>query len=226
MVWPGEGFPSVLFDLAGYDKAACTVGSAFLLPGVAVGATGDIVGLRSFFDGWGYVHLYRNDASGKLTELDTWAIPEAMNPANATGKGDLSVHEVATSSVDSNLAYFSYYSGGFRVAKINSSNKIEQVGHFIDEGGNNFWGVQTFMHNGEEYVAASDRDFGLSSSSTTAAPDHAWRASDQTVASALGGMPGRKASLRSPNFSRGLCGKPHARLEGEWGNRPAAALRP
>jgi hypothetical protein len=66
-----------------------------------------------------------------------------------------------TSSVDAKLAYFSYYSGGFRVAKINASNKIEQVGHFIDEGGNNFWGVQTFMHNGEEYVAASDRDFGL-----------------------------------------------------------------
>jgi hypothetical protein len=150
-----------LFDLAGYDNAACAVGSALLLPGVAVGATGDTVGLRSFFDGWGYVHLYRNDAGGKLTELDTWAIPEAMNPANATGKGDLSVHEVATSSVDAKLAYFSYYSGGFRVAKINASNKIEQVGHFIDEGGNNFWGVQTFMHNGEEYVAASDRDFGL-----------------------------------------------------------------
>ena len=32
---------------------------------------------------------------------------------------------------------------------------------YIDVGGNNFWGVQVFQHDGQEYVAASDRDFGL-----------------------------------------------------------------
>ena len=32
---------------------------------------------------------------------------------------------------------------------------------FIDEGGNNFWGVETFLQDGVEYVALSDRDLGL-----------------------------------------------------------------
>jgi hypothetical protein len=95
-----------------------------------------------------------------MSELDTYAIPEAMDPAKSTGFGDLSVHEVATSQQNAKLAYFSYYSGGFRVAKI-QAGKLAEVGRFIDQGGNNFWGVQVFQRNGKEYVAASDRDFGL-----------------------------------------------------------------
>lgn len=86
--------------------------------------------------------------------------PVAFAFAFATGFGDLSGHEVATSLVNSKLAYFSYYSAGFRVTKV-ADDQITEVGHYIAEGGNNFWGVQTFMHNGQEYVAASDRDFGL-----------------------------------------------------------------
>jgi len=39
--------------------------------------------------------------------------------------------------------------------------KLQAVGRFIDSGGNNFWGVQVFNRGGQEYVAASDRDFGL-----------------------------------------------------------------
>ena len=148
-----------LFDLAGYDEAACLAGVGQELPGVALGELGDSVALRSFFDGWGYVHLYSNN-DGKLVERDTYAIPEAMDPAFADGFGDLSVHEVATSLVDPALAYISYYSGGFRVVRI-LNGKLVEVGKFIDQGGNNFWGVQAFMHAGTEYVAASDRDHGL-----------------------------------------------------------------
>ena len=96
-----------------------------------------------------------------MTELDTYAIPEAYNPAFATGFGDLSGHEVATSPTDSRLMYFSYYSGGFRVARITADEKLQEVGHYIDTGGNNFWGVQVFQNAGQEYVAASDRDLGL-----------------------------------------------------------------
>ena len=36
-----------------------------------------------------------------------------------------------------------------------------EVGSFIDRGGSNFWGVQVFNANDTEYVAVSDRDFGL-----------------------------------------------------------------
>ena len=39
-------------------------------------------------------------SSVTLTELDTYAIPEAMDPDFAEGFGDLSVHEVATDLTD------------------------------------------------------------------------------------------------------------------------------
>ena len=149
-----------LFDVGGFNEAACLAGTAELIPGVAVGALGDIVTMTSFFDGWGYVHLYAN-GSGKLVELDTFAIPEAMNPAFAEGFGDLSVHEAATSPTRADLVYFSYYSGGLRVLKITADQKLQQVGHFIDLGGNNFWGVQVFSQGGKELVAASDMAHGL-----------------------------------------------------------------
>jgi hypothetical protein len=70
------------------------------------------------------------------------------------------VHEVATSHQVANRLYFSYYSGGFRVAEI-EGNEIVEKGHYIDASGNNFWGVQVFEQGGTEYVAASDRDHGL-----------------------------------------------------------------
>ena len=152
-----DGF--ALFDKGGFNLASCLAGTAQLLPGVALGETGDRVNLSSFFDGWGYVHLYRNNA-GKLVELDRFAIPEAMNPAYASGFGDLSVHEVAVSPTRNDLAYFSYYSAGFRVLKI-VDDRLVEVGRYIDEHGNDFWGVQVFHHADKEYVAASDMDHGL-----------------------------------------------------------------
>jgi hypothetical protein len=145
-----------------YNDAACLDASPQTAP-IAIGTLGDSVDIRSTFDGWGYVHLYRN-GSGKLAELDTYAIPEAHDPAFASGFGDMSVHEVAMSAKRNDLAYFSYYAGGFRVVKIvgNGNNaKLEEVGRFIDQGGNNFWGVQLWQKGGKEYVLASDRDYGL-----------------------------------------------------------------
>ena len=140
-----------------YNDATCRTGSA--QSGIAIGTLGDSVEVKAIFDGWGYVHLYRN-GNGKLTELDTYAIPEAFDPSKATAYGDLSVHEVAMSQKNDTLAYFAYYSGGFRVAKIDK-NKLVEVGHFIDQGGSNFWGVEIWQKDGKEYVLASDRDYGV-----------------------------------------------------------------
>ncbi|HEU5143716.1 MAG TPA: PA domain-containing protein, partial [Dermatophilaceae bacterium] len=156
----GEGF--AIFDQP-YDDAACLDGTGPAQLPVALGTVGDTLTFSSYFDGWGYVHLFRN-GGGKLQELDTYAIPQAHDPAYATGFGDLSVHEVATSEQVANRLYFSYYSGGFRVAEIRQQGKkaeIVETGHYIDTAGNNFWGVQVFEKNGVEYVAASDRDYGL-----------------------------------------------------------------
>jgi PA domain len=122
--------------------------------------------IASVFDGWGYVRLFQTDIprqrgrTGSIQQLDTYAIPEAQDPAFATGFGDLSIHEVAIDP-DEKLAYFSYYAGGFRVASYDH-DRLEEVGAFIDEGGNNFWGVEIWHdENGEKFVLASDRDFGL-----------------------------------------------------------------
>jgi hypothetical protein len=149
-----EGF--AIFDTP-YDNAACLAGTGPEQLPVALGTVGDTLTFTSSFDGWGYVHLYDRTT---MAELDTYAIPQAHDPAFATGFGDLSVHEVATSAAEPDLAYYSYYAGGFRVTRI-VSGQLQEVGHFIDQGGNNFWGVQVFEHDGQEYVAASDRDFGL-----------------------------------------------------------------
>ena len=152
----GQGF--AIFNQP-YDNDACLSGTAPELLPVEPGTTGDTLTFASYFDGWGYVHLYDN-SGGKMAELDTYAIPEAHDPEYASGFGDLSIHEVATSREDSKLAYFSYYSGGFRIARV-QDNELVEVGRFIDEGGSNLWGVEVFEQDGKEYVAASDRDFGL-----------------------------------------------------------------
>ncbi len=151
-----QGF--AIFD-APYDETSCRAGDGTRQAPIGLGATGDTLTFASNFDGWGYVHLFRNGA-GKMTELDTYAIPQAHDPAFASGFGDLSVHEVATSHEDGALAYFAYYSGGFRIARIEDDELVEK-GHFVDQGGSNIWGVEVFEHAGEEYVAASDRDKGL-----------------------------------------------------------------
>ena len=112
------------------------------------------------FDGWGYVHLYDAET---LQEIDTYAVAEALNPAFATGFGALSVHEVAV-DIETDLAYLSYYDAGLRVVKFDASG-IQEVGHYIDANGNDFWGVQVFRlpddPTEQTYVAASDRDSGL-----------------------------------------------------------------
>jgi hypothetical protein len=123
----------------------------------ALGADGPVVSLTPTFDGWGYVHVF--DAA-TMEDRGQYAIREAQDARYARGFGDLSVHETANDP-DTNLAYISYYAGGFRVARFGRDG-IREVGAFIDEGGNNFWGVQVVDDRpGPRLVLASDRDYGL-----------------------------------------------------------------
>jgi hypothetical protein len=120
----------------------------------------------SKFDGWGYAHLYEV-GPGKVHRVDSYAIPEATDPAYAFGFGDLSIHEFATDP-ERNRAYISYYSGGVRVVEFGPGG-ITEVGRYIDKGGNNFWGVETFVPGnakagdlqGKRLFAGSDRDHGI-----------------------------------------------------------------
>jgi hypothetical protein len=141
----------------------------------AIGTVGDKITVTSQFDGWGYVHLF--DAN-TLVDLDTFAIPEAMDPDFASGFGDLSVHEVATDPTDPSLAYLSYYAGGLRAIQIQcpegtpyvptmtdtSNCELVEVGGYLDPLGNDFWGVEVIPdpdNPGEVLILASDRDYGL-----------------------------------------------------------------
>jgi hypothetical protein len=126
--------------------------------GPALGTIGEKVRATSVFDGWGYARLFRNEA-GKLTEVDAYAIPEALDPRYASGFGDLSIHEVATDP-KARLAYAAYYAGGFRVLRFGNGG-LRETGRFIDQGGNNFWGVEQFTSRGKRLIALSDRDYGL-----------------------------------------------------------------
>jgi hypothetical protein len=124
----------------------------------AVGTRGRDVSVNTEFDGWGYAHLYRNEG-GKMTEVDAYAVPEALDERFASGFGDLSIHEFATDP-EARLAYSSYYAAGFRVLRFGARG-LRETGRFIDEGGNNFWGVEQFTSRGDRLQALSDRDFGL-----------------------------------------------------------------
>jgi hypothetical protein len=144
-------------QLLGSADTSCTAATP------AVGTASASTTVSAVFDGWGYVRLFKTDiprsGTGSIRQVDTYAIPEAQDQAYAEGFGDLSVHEVAMDPRQG-LAYLSYYTGGLRVVTY-GHHGIREVGRFIDEGGNNFWGVQTYQRHGKTYVLASDRDHGL-----------------------------------------------------------------
>ena len=168
----GRDAAYAMFGVA-FDLAACLDDTPEAAP-IAIGTVGDeITGIVSAFDGWGYVHLFDLDLgadSGTLTELDTFAIPEGMDPNATPDAGALTVHEVATDPTDADLAYLSYYGGGLRAIQIQCADPADtstcdlvEVGGYLDPAGNNFWGVQVWTHpeTGEEYILASDMDSGL-----------------------------------------------------------------
>jgi hypothetical protein len=141
---------------------------------IPIDTMGDKYSATTQFDGWGYVNLH--DATDpNLPIIANYAVPEGLDHRYADDFGNLTVHEVKTDPrKDINLAYFSYYSAGFRVAEF-GMNGITEVGRFIDQGGNDFWGVfpigdeeagHGYKEKGGEgklkgLILASDRDYGL-----------------------------------------------------------------
>lgn len=124
-----------------------------------IGDVGERVSASAIFDGWGYVRLLNGRT---LEEIDAYAIDEALDPAFAFGFGALSVHEVAVDPFKKRLAYLSYYAGGLRVIRYGPQG-IKEAGHYIDEEGNDFWGVEAHRLPGSNktLILASDRDSGL-----------------------------------------------------------------
>ena len=95
-----------------------------------------------------------------MEHIDSYSIPEAIDPRFAQGFGDLTIHEVTTDPTG-DVAYAAWYAAGFRVLDY-SGGTLEETGHFIDSQGNNFWGVELNVRkDGKLYSLASDRDYGL-----------------------------------------------------------------
>src|ERR687897_876880 len=137
-----------------------------------IGEVGFEVDITATFDGWGYVRVLDTDPANAPTEIAQITIPETADEDFATGFGDVTVHEVEVPRGDPNeggpapdddlVAYFSWYSGGFRVFDISDPSNPAELGHYIDAQGNNFWGVALAEdENGDRIVLTSDRDFGL-----------------------------------------------------------------
>jgi hypothetical protein len=144
-----------------FDTTPVFSGPSLGQPGEpAIGQVGQKVEGTAVFDGWGYGHVYEN-GTGKLRHVGAFAIEEALDPRFAFGFGDLSIHEFATAP-RGNLAFSAYYAGGARVFRFGPGG-LEEVGAFIDKGGNNFWGVEVLpdKHGRDNMFATSDRDFGL-----------------------------------------------------------------
>ena len=149
----------------------------FSIPYVAasepgIGDVGFEVDITATFDGWGYVRILDTDPAITPTEVAQITIPETSDEDFAIGFGDLTVHEVEVPRGDPNegganvdddlVAYFSWYAGGFRVFDISDPADPAELGRYIDDAGNNFWGVALAEdENGDRIVLASDRDFGL-----------------------------------------------------------------
>src|ERR671918_793104 len=137
-----------------------------------IGEVGEEVAITATFDGWGYTRVFDTSNPAAPTELSQITIPETADEDFAIGFGDLTVHEVEVPRADPNeggpapdddkVAYFSWYAGGFRVVDITDPSNPEELGHYIDPNGTNFWGMALAEdENGDRIVLASDRDFGL-----------------------------------------------------------------
>jgi hypothetical protein len=122
-----------------------------------LGTVGEKIRAEPEFDGFGYLNLIDADT---MQHLDAYAVPQALDPRFATGFGDLSVHEITTDPTG-DVGYLAWYSAGFRVVDY-SGGDLDEVGHFIDERGNDIWGVELNVRkDGKLFSLASDRDYGL-----------------------------------------------------------------
>jgi hypothetical protein len=117
------------------------------------------VHLRSVFQGWGYLRLFRTDIdAGTMEQIDTYAVPESQDPKYATGFGNFSAAHVAINP-DRPLVYATFYSGGLRVLSYGPDG-LREVGAYC-EPGIEFVGVVVHRIGGKSYVLVTDRNYGL-----------------------------------------------------------------
>ena len=119
-----------------------------------------VVSIGAGFDGWGYMHLYDN-AGDDLAAVDHFAIEEARGRAlraRVRRPDRARVRHRPDREPRLQLLLRGRPAGDVASA----TDGLDEVGKFIDKGGNNFWGVEAFDGpEGGRLIAPSDRDFGL-----------------------------------------------------------------
>jgi hypothetical protein len=136
------------------------------IPGYFVGnSTGEIMkgselgplAAAGIFDGYGYLRLLDTSDPENIVELDQYATENVFS--NPPKNGDHTMHNVVAD--DGSLAYISWYASGMRVVDF-SGDSLNEVAHYVDSTGSNFWGVYLHDHpDGNSYVLGSDRSSGL-----------------------------------------------------------------
>jgi hypothetical protein len=162
------------------------------------------IAVGSDFDGWGYYYVLNNLPGGTTTlappafpgqppaerdvlqighleHMGYFAPIELLDPALATGSGDLTMHNVEgdpltagdTPTFDAGpRSFVSWYSAGMRATEYRPGHwhtgngdvqswNVHEVGRFIAPDGSNFWGVHVDEHAGEQIILGSDRNTGL-----------------------------------------------------------------
>lgn len=118
------------------------------------------------FDGWGYLRIFDVSNPNSVIELGQFATKNTF--VNPPPIGNSTIHNIA---IDGDLAFISWYADGVRVVNFSNPKEPKEVAYFMapsvfDKDGKliahtDFWGVYLHVINGEKYILASDRNFGL-----------------------------------------------------------------
>jgi len=118
------------------------------------------------FDGWGYLRVLNVSNPNNIREVGHFAVTNAL--VNPPPIGNHTIHNIA---IDGDIAFISWYADGIRAVNISNPKEPKDIASFkaptiFDDKGKliahtDFWGVYLYMINGEKYILASDRNFGL-----------------------------------------------------------------
>jgi hypothetical protein len=118
------------------------------------------------FDGWGYLRLFDVSNPNNIREVGQFTVSNTF--INPPPIGNHTIHNIA---IDGNIAFISWYADGVRVVNFSNPKEPKEIAYFkapttFDKEGKlvahtDFWGVYLHTINGERYILASDRNFGL-----------------------------------------------------------------
>ena len=148
--------------IGAYDPATytCTVGGA-MTPAPAPAP--DVDGLPLTWTSYSTAGAMptSSSGSGKLKEVGKpYAIPEGST--RSTRSTMATCRSTSGRPTPTRTSRTRPITRAASVSSASTMTGIKEQGHYIDGGGNNFWGVEQFTTSGgERLIAASDRDYGL-----------------------------------------------------------------